>query len=168
MIPTLDHPQKYAAEHRREATINISASPNAAGSDDLPRSHPSFGVEALHAVAPLRPHQPSPPLAPLPSHHHSRHSVQFHYTTVNAMPSSPNPIVRGAGRMKEGKRIKPTARGAQGLRPTKQLFSKDDRLARDGAQMHTSSTTRSSMPSLPPPPAATAVIDRCMPTAKVR
>ncbi len=109
---------------------NISASPNSDGSDALPRCRPSPGVDALRAVAPLRPHRPSPPSAPLPSDCHSRHSIRFYHITVNAMPSSPNRIVRGAGCTKEGKRVKPTARCAQGLCLTKQSFSRNDRLAR--------------------------------------
>jgi hypothetical protein len=62
--------------------------------------------------------------------------------------------------------VKPTARCAQGLRLTKRSFSRDDRLARDGARMHTGSNSRSLMVSSPPP-ARVADSDRFMlPTAR--
>jgi hypothetical protein len=109
---------------------NIFTSPNSARSDALPRRRPLPGVDALRAVAPLQPHRPSPPSAPLPFDRHSRHSIRFYHITVDTMPSSPNRIVRGAGRTKEGKQVKPTARCAQGLRLTKRSFSRDNRLAR--------------------------------------
>ncbi len=167
MIPTTGPLQKHGEEAEQRGDHNISASPNSAGSDALPRRRPSPGAEALRTVAPSGPHRPSPPSAPLHSDHHSRHSVRFYHITVDAMPSSPNRIVRGAGRTKEGKRVKPTARCAQGLRLTKRSFSRDDRLARDGARMHTGSNSRSSMVSSPPP-ARVADSDRCMlPTARV-
>ena len=67
MIPTVSPLQKHGEEHRREATINISASAATIGSDDLPRRHLSSGVDALRTVAPSRPRQPSPPTAPLPA-----------------------------------------------------------------------------------------------------
>jgi hypothetical protein len=82
--------------------------------------------------------------------------------------SSPNHIVRGEGRTKEGKQVKLTARGAQGRRPRKRSFSRDDRLARDGACMHTGSSNSLSSMLLSPPPALVANNDRFMlPTARV-
>ena len=63
--------------------------------------------------------------------------------------------------------MKLTARGAQGRRPRKRSFSRDDRLTRDGARMHTGSNSLSSM-LLSPPPARVANNDRFMlPTARV-
>ena len=59
--------------------------------------------------------------------------------------------------------MKPTARCAQGLRLTKRSFSRDDRLARDGARMHTGSNSRSLMVSSPPPPVSPIVIVSCCP-----
>ncbi len=151
MIPTTGPLQKHGEEAEQRGDHNISASPNSAGSDALPRRRPSPGAKALRTVAPSRPHRPFSPLAPLHYDRHSRHSIRFYHITVDAMPSSPNRIVRGAGRTKEGKRVKPTACCAQGLRLTKQSFSRDDQLARDGTRMHTGSNSRWSIMSSPPP-----------------
>jgi hypothetical protein len=124
---------------RREATINISAPAATVGSDGLPRRHLSSGVDALRTVALLRPRRPSPPHGASLQSRYSRRETSIKITVVDAMPSSPNHIVRGAGRTKEGKQVKLTARGAQGRRSRKRSFSRDDRLARDGARMHTGS-----------------------------
>ena len=63
--------------------------------------------------------------------------------------------------------MKHTAHCAQGLRLTKRSFFRDDRLARDGARMHTVSNSRSLMVPLPPP-ARVANSDRFMlPAARV-
>jgi hypothetical protein len=171
-FPRYDSYHRSSTEARRREVgdhmVIISGSSNSSGSDPLPRHRPSPGVDALCTVASLRPHQPSPPSAPLHSNRHSRHSVRFYHITVDAMPSSPNCIFRGAGRTKEGKQVKPTAHCAQGLRLTKRSFSRDDRLAQDGARMHTGSNSRSLMVVSSPPPARVADSNRFMlPTARV-
>jgi hypothetical protein len=63
--------------------------------------------------------------------------------------------------------VKITARGAQERRPRKRSFSRDDRLARDGARMHTGSNSLSAMQSSPPPPRV-ANNDRFMLPARIR
>ncbi len=55
--------------------INISAPPAWAKPDALPRRRPSSGVDALRAVAPSCPIQPSTPSAPLPPLHHRRRAA---------------------------------------------------------------------------------------------
>jgi hypothetical protein len=86
IIPTIGSPQKQAEERRREATIIFPPPPNSAGSDALPRRRPSPGDDALCAVAPLQPHLPCPPLAPLSGLATANARRRFYTAVVDTRP----------------------------------------------------------------------------------
>ena len=95
MIPTVSPLQKHGEEHRREATINISAPAATIGSDDLPRRHLLSGVDALRTVAPSRPRRPSPPTAPLSGLATAAARRMIKITVVDAGHQPPTPLSLG-------------------------------------------------------------------------
>lgn len=90
---------------------------------------------------------------------------RLHTTLDEAMPLSPNGIVRRGGRTKGGKRVRVPARVAhQQEHPPakKRSFSRDDRLARDGARLFSATTSSSSMASSPSPARMPSTRLRCV------
>jgi hypothetical protein len=77
-------------------------------------------------------------------------------TVVDAMPTSPNGIVTDRGRTRDGKRVRVPARVAKGPRAKKRSFSRDDRLARDGARLLSATPSSPLLSPSPPPARATA------------
>ena len=129
-----------------------------------PRPNPTLSPAAAHRpestpfvqLLPLDPIDHPPPRRRFVFTAAAATSRRIDTTVVDAMPSSPNGIARGRGRMRDGKRVRVPARVAQGPRAKKGSFSRDDCLARDGARLISATTSHSSMPSSPPPARAAA------------